>query len=263
MAMTSPYTRYKWSPYSFANIPANSNAEKFATEEFVPFSGADLHAYVNNIKVGTLESLTYVTNVDMVGAWAMGRRDALAYIRGKRAIAGSITFQQFDKHALLKGVFKEMTDKRTIGAALWGQQGAVGPIQIPTNLLNQDLLFPVNAANVARTIDNTITGITGVNPGVGSPALRGISRDAFARELSQQVQESLELVSSLKFSYSDQIPPFNLTLTGVTETRHVSTCALYGMSIVQEAGGWTANDLQQSIAFSFVALGMDPWQPLF
>jgi hypothetical protein len=67
------------------------------------------------------------------------------------------------------------------------------------------------------------------------------------------------IVGSQKFMYSDQVPPFDMTLIGVNTQGAASRCALLGMRITQETAGISTNDMGNAVGMSFVALSIDPW----
>jgi hypothetical protein len=99
------FQRYAYSPrYNYQTEPGLDDPMADGNN-MVVFSGGDMQAYINNIKVGNLESVTWSISVEVVGNYVMGRRDAVIYTTGKRVVVGSLVLSQYDRHALLEQVF--------------------------------------------------------------------------------------------------------------------------------------------------------------
>jgi len=86
---------------------------KFVVETEVPykaFSGANITATIGNKKLGSLQALTCSITREVAALYGFGDANPKAFVKGKRGIAGSLVFTQFDRHALLQEVFKEAFD---------------------------------------------------------------------------------------------------------------------------------------------------------
>jgi hypothetical protein len=251
----NPFQRFA---YSSRVTGSGQPIESENDNNLVVFSGGDLHAYINNIKVGNLESVTWSISVEVVGNYVMGRRDAVLYTTGKRVVVGSIVLSQYDRHALLEQVFQ--VTKRGIfnQANLWN----------PSNNLklsgrareNENVIMPdgINITDTQSTDPNK-RGIDAIESSVLS---RGLSQTAFERQLQSQLIETARIVGTQKFNYSDQLPPFDLTLVGVTKSGDAARCSIFGLQVTQETAGFSQNDLGNSVGMSFVALSVSPWRPV-
>ena len=62
--------------------------------------------------------------------------------------------------------------------------------------------------------------------------------------------------------YSDQIPPFDITLVARNEFGNASVMRIYGVHIVSEGMGMSVDDNVAESQFTFVAHGVDWWKPL-
>jgi len=226
-----------------------------------PFAGGDLAAYINNIKVANLEAITFSTSVEVVGNYALGSRDALSYTRGKRVIVGSMSLTQWDRHVLLHQVFNLLSrDKAGITAQ-----------ELFT--IDQDSAFVQSALDTISPKSSSTSGvrealladqIAGEPVGIMKTSLaRGLSRSDYNFFLRQAIQDTVHLMGSRFIKYSDQIPPFDLTLVGTNPNGATAYCAVHGITITQETGGFSMNDLGNTVGMSFVALHIEPWRPLW
>lgn len=260
-ARKNVFQRYAYSPrYSYNEVDGISTANQ--GNNMVVFSGGDMQAYINNIKVGNLESVTWSISVEVVGNYVMGRRDAVIYTTGKRVVVGSMVLSQYDRHALLEQVFQISQRKIKSVGSLW---------EMDKNFRNA-----VGQPGATEAQTATVPGGYGTQPGYvnydedansnGSGAnanfLRGISRTAYEAELDRMETDASRAVGATKFNYSDQLPPFDLTLVGVTKSGDAARCSIFGMQVTQETAGFSQNDLGNSVGMSFVALAVSPWRSI-
>lgn len=252
--------RYAYSPrYNYNTVQGIDYTPQ--GNNMIVFSGGDMQAYINNIKVGNLESVTWSISVEVVGNYVMGRRDAVIYTTGKRVVVGSMVLSQYDRHALLEQVFRlSERNIKSIGS-LWE--------------MDKDLRKAGQPGDT-NTVTPVVAGGYGTNPnwlnvdqdnrqdvsGSNTPLLRGISRTAYEQELLRMETDAARNAGSAKFNYSDQLPPFDLTLVGVNKAGDGARCSIFGMQVTQETAGFSQNDLGNSVGMSFVALAVSPWRSL-
>lgn len=74
----------------------------FQTRAFNSFSGADIKAVFANNEVGNLMAVSYAIQREKAPIYVLGEANPKAFSRGKRGIAGSLIFIQFDTHAILE-----------------------------------------------------------------------------------------------------------------------------------------------------------------
>jgi hypothetical protein len=271
MAISNFYKRAAYSDTDFnstllagSKVTATTDSQNRAV-----FAGGDLYAYINAIKVGNLESVSYSVSVEIVGQYAMGSRDPLAFTRGKRVIIGSLMFTQFDQHAVLDEVFKLRSYGNVDASQFW--DGGSAAKQATTSIK----LNPVTSAaqgvgtananaQVAGYFANSIT--VAPNLGGGNTTqnlnLQGLNQTDFNLQVSQEIALSAAIAGSQKIQYVDQLPPFDLTLIGVDETGNAAKMSIFGIKMSNESGAWSQNDLGNSVAFSYVARAIDPWTPV-
>ena len=248
----NPFARYA---YADRYRTVNETDEDWNQENNrVVFAGGDLHPYVNNTRVGNLESATWSISTEVVGNYVMGRRDPVFFVQGKRVIVGSLVFTQYDRHAILEEIFKMSKRKLTTIGSLWGGDYNPNPVVI-TPSANTG----VSGVNTG-SFTNTDSGANALFLQSDTSLIRGLSRTEFENQTNQQVQTTAQIVASRKLNYSDQIPPFDLTLVGVEKGGRAARCTIFGIQITQETAGMSSNDLGNSVGVSFVALGVDPWK---
>lgn len=74
----------------------------FTTRAFNSFSGADIKAVFADVEVGNLMAISYAIQREKAPIYVLGEANPRAFSRGKRGIAGSLIFIQFDTHAILE-----------------------------------------------------------------------------------------------------------------------------------------------------------------
>jgi hypothetical protein len=255
-SIQNPFQRYAYSNTATKSDP--NTTDYVPQNNLVVFSGGDLHAYINNRKVGNLESVTWSISVEVVGNYVMGRRDAVLYTTGKRVVVGSIVLSQYDRHALLEQVFNISGLGITTQGSLWNNDPALTLGGFP---VNRETITAPGGVNTAQYIEADASKVSDAIRGSVS-LTRGLSRSAFEVQLQQQLAETARIVGAQKFNYSDQLPPFDLTLVGVTKGGDAARCSLFGLQVTQETAGFSQNDLGNSVGMSFVALAVSPWRPV-
>ena len=62
--------------------------------------------------------------------------------------------------------------------------------------------------------------------------------------------------------YIDQIPPFDITLTGANEYGNLMFMAIFGVELLNEGSGISIDDISNESQITFVARDLKPWEPL-
>ena len=62
-------------------------------------------------------------------------------------------------------------------------------------------------------------------------------------------------------NYSDQIPPFTITLTGQNEYGKISVMSIIGVELINEGSGISIDDIVTETQMTFVARAIIPWEP--
>ena len=82
-------------------------AADLTTRSFSSFSGADIKAVFGAQEIGNLMAVSYAIQREKAPIYVLGEANPRAFSRGKRGIAGSLIFIQFDKHAILETFSRE------------------------------------------------------------------------------------------------------------------------------------------------------------
>ena len=233
---------------------------------FIPqtFAGGDLEAYINNIKVANLEAITWSISVEIVGNYAMGQRDALSYTKGKRVIVGSLSMTQWDRHVLLEQVFALSEFARTGRGPTFQDLYAPGSPSAQI-LSGNDVPILGTAVTTGVRGSTTQTIPPGQDPTlqvITTSSTRGLSRTAYENQLKEQIYLTARSKAATRIVYPDQIPPFDLTLVGANPQGAMSFCTIFGIHITQETGGFSMNDVGNTVGMSWTALHVEPWRPV-
>ena len=219
------------------------------------FSGGDLFAYIDNIQVGNLESITWSTSVEVVGNYTMGSRQCRQYTTGKRVIVGSLMFAQYDRHALMEQVFK--VSKNGVPATL---KSIYSPSVLTARASQQTQVQAQYAATGGGGTGSSRPQVNSQLQYDNGGTAAGLSTATFAQQQNDMVAAAQKTVGSEVINYSDQLPPFDLTLVGIAATGVTASCTIFGIQTTQETGGFSMQDLGNSVGFSFVAISVNPWR---
>jgi hypothetical protein len=186
------------------------------SQAYNSFSGCDIRAVFASKVVGTLQGISWSVTREKAPIYTMGEPDPRAFARGKRGIAGSLIFIQFDRHALLEAM---------------GPNGAGYKFSA-----DRDSLRPHVAAAQAP-------------PGVFNQAEGDHGLDALADQTAEDPW------------FSDQIPPFDITLNAANEYGHGAQMRIYGIEILNEGAGVSIDDIVLEQQMTFIARTLSPWTP--
>ena len=158
----------------------------------------------------------------------MGSCDPRAYSRNKRGIAGSLIWISFDRHALLDLFYKS------------GGKFLADVDEIRPQFQDQGAAS-VFASSIVRP----------VGPSVGST-------------IDQLDTLSLSGATSIKQAasawYSDQVLPFDVTLSAANEYGATAASKVLGIEILNEGWGTSIDDAVSEQQATFVARAVEPMQ---
>lgn len=201
------------------------------------YSGCDMVAHINHVPVGTLQAVTVSITREVVPVYTMGSADVKTFVKGKRGIAGTLSFSTFDKHALLYDVFNN-----TKTPSDWFKNA--GSLKDAYNKYGQ--AFTTNELGSSQALDERVVA----------------ESRAYTGQDSDLVNRVANAYGERKLRYADELPPFNITLTMVNDYGAASTCHINGVVIINEGTGWTMDDLTNEIAFTYVAREVTPLESL-
>jgi hypothetical protein len=214
----------------------------FATQPEVPyraFSGANIHALVGNKRMGSLQAVTCSITREVGALYSFSDPNPKAFVKGKRGIAGTLVFTQFDRHAILQDIFKDSFDE---------------PLA-KNNALFSTRFLQVNSQQGLLSGESLAT--RNFEQAVGSNAAASFP-GGVAQDLQRELQDVYDLVKAQRLRYADQIPEFDITIAMVNEQGDAAFTVIGGVILVNEGWGWTLDDLTSEVAYTYVARYVTP-----
>jgi len=198
------------------------------------FGGPDIKAYMGGTAIGTLQGISVQVTREKGPLYTMGSADPRGFSRGKRAIAGSLVFIQFDRDPVMEQFANPLdTTKQTFF------------------LSDIDDLRPeFNASE-----DLPISGTT-VTP-VGETSINTPGAPASLQETSVGTVRA-DQVKAMPW-YADQIPPFDVVLTAANEQGTISIMKILGVEILNSGFGVSIDDIVCEHSYTYVASSVMPW----
>lgn len=190
--------------------------------------------------IGELQGISYSITREKAPIYTMGSADPRAFSRGKRGIAGSLIFIMFDRHALLEQM-------RVAGVTFQSDKDDIRPN------FRRDDSDPLNLSLTSASARRAETPIGGAGVGL-SAALRAQQESASAVGDAGADQEQ-----ALPW-YSDQIPPFDITLSAANEYGALAVMRIFGVEILNEGYGVSIDDLVSEQQMTYIARTILPWQ---
>lgn len=214
-------------------------------ENYGAFSGAQITAHVNNVSIGTLTSVNWTVHSEKVAQYTFGSANPRQFVTGKRGIAGSMTYNTFDRSALLS-VFA-------------GNNGTGQPL---VNYIGNN-----NASEFTTEFQNYSsngTSLPGLWQPLGTKVYQSIpnATQQFNTTLQNNLVDAYANAFSVPLEYTDQLPPFDLTLTMVNAQGKAAYMVIGGIEIINEGGGYNIDDMITQTAYTYVARYMRPLTPV-
>jgi len=70
------------------------------TQTYTSMSGCDIEAFIESTLIGNIQGISFSVTREKAPIYVMGSVDPVSFSRGKRGIAGSLIFTNFDREAL-------------------------------------------------------------------------------------------------------------------------------------------------------------------
>lgn len=161
----------------------------------------------------------------------MGNPEPRSFSRGKRGIAGSLVFTVFDRDQLLDDLADDVLEEESFHR-IGGDEG-----------LEYDVI----------SVDEWDKAMT-------EYALNGISDNSATANNNSQVTRNI--ATAARPIYDDEIPPFDITISFANEYGQKATIVLYGVEILNEATGFSIDNVTSEKACTFVARRVRYMQPV-
>ena len=197
------------------------------TRTYTAFSGCDIVCTVGNVVVGQLQAVSYSVSREKAPIYTFGNANPRSFARGKRGIAGTLVFTNFDRDALLYSLREYAAHAATF-------QRIGGDLNI-----------------TPLTIDEWDEKMTDQI---------GLAGDTLASHNPEAVTEKIAIVTEPY--YLDEVPPFDITISMANEYGQEAYMVIYGCEILNEGGGWSVDAITSEKACTFIACGLKALTPL-
>ena len=184
---------------------------------YTSFSGCDIVASFGNTVIGELQGITVSVSREKAPIYTLGSAEPRSFSRGKRGIAGNMVFTVFNRDALIEAL-KEQVDREKSFFRIGGNA----------------------TTTTALTIDEWDKMMTGMTSGKST-----------ATDIANSISQNATL------RYSDEIPPFNITITFANEHGQKAALVIYGVELINEGVGFSIDNVTSEKACTFVARRLD------
>jgi hypothetical protein len=204
------------------------------TRGYNSFSGVDIKAVIGAHAIGTLQGISYQVSREKAPVYTMGSADPRAFARGKRAIAGSLVFIQFDSEPLMWELANQ-TDKTR-------QLFFLSDID--------DLRPEYNMSDEIPVVGTTVTpvGATSTN----APGVQANQQESDIARAGGDQKKALPW-------FPDQLPPFDIVLTAANEYGALALMKILGVELMNSGYGVSIDDIVSEHSYTFVAHGLIAW----
>lgn len=212
-------------------------ADALYRNSYHSIAGVDIKAVFFGKSFGNLQAISYSITREKAPIYTVGSPEPRGFARGKRGIAGSLVMVMFDDHALLSAI-EEITKKNA-------QNNNVYKF-----VTDKDELRPYPEGDVdknlyAESVRQTVGNISTIQ---NVESITGNSLE--------------ENWTSTTPWYTDQIPAFNIVLTGVNEDGFAASMAILGVEILNEGYGISIDDLISEQQMTYVCRAISRWKKI-
>lgn len=210
-------------------------------QEYTSKSGTEIHAVFDTVKFGDLHMVKYAVQRDVANVHVMGRVDPVSLARGKRQTTGACVFTIFQKDRLLEAINKGakdifLTNHELVNYGNPKQDVKYGKLLTPGSRRYNTINPDAASALTPLTTEGNTPSIFDINTYGGQT----------------------------KAALADQVPPFDITLVGISEVDPSSTnrMIIHGVQFTSDQGGTSIDDLVLERQLTFLARRISPWTPL-
>lgn len=205
------------------------------TRTFTSFSGADIVATFGSRTIGELQAIQYSVTREKAPIYTMGSPDPRSFSRGKRGIAGTLVFTQFDRDALID----EMVTQDKSGQMTYQTFAANNIVDGAGSVYNQAVASVLTANQISLTETAQAGGQLPVS--YWDEVMSGLG------------YTSKDYIVQAPVEYSDQIPPFHITITFANEYGQRAKLEIHYVEILNEGAGYSIDDVVAAKSCTFIA----------
>jgi len=239
------------------------------------FSGADLVATFANVVVGELMQISWAVQRDKAPIFTFGSPDARSFSRGKRGLAGSMTFAVFDHDSLvsaLKSVWDEIAPPAMFTAAANRALAASEDFTKALDMINWNKTvsdkqqesrngfgFSFGGDYSKDSINAQTDRASNNRPGTRD--VREIASQDINWEPSNEqiyVPAGFAPIRGENVVYADTLPPFDVTLTFASEYGHTAFQKIYDVDILNESSGVSIDTVLIQRQLTWIARRLSP-----
>ena len=204
------------------------------TRGYNSFSGVDIKAVIGAHAIGTLQGISYQVSREKAPIYTLGSADPRAFARGKRAIAGSLIFIQFDMEPLMW----ELANPNDTTRQLYFLSD-IDDLRPEYNMSDE---VPVVGATVAPVGESSSN----------APGVQANSQESDLATAGGDQKKALPW-------YPDQLPPFDIVLTAANEYGALAIMKVLGVELMNSGYGVSIDDIVSEHSYTYVAHGLIPW----
>jgi len=199
------------------------------------FTGSDLIVNFGPRRIGELQAISWAVQREKAPNFSLGSPDARSFSRGKRGIAGNLSFMVFDRDALIE----ELRE-------VWTQLAPPAMFTAAGNLVSRqssDFSAALDLAKWNRQV-NAATTQLGV---VGSDEQTRIN-----------VPAGFDVIRKDNVYYADMLPPFDIVMTFANEYGHAAFQKIYDLEILNEGSGISVDTMVIERQMTWIARRISP-----
>jgi len=210
------------------------------------FSGVDIKAVIGKVVMSELQAISYSVTREKAPIYTMGSADPRSFSRGKRGIAGTLIFVMFDRHVMLSKLGGYAKDG---GLKFQSDKDDIRP-EFATTATSQGVVGPTEKTSLSTVLSAPISTVASSTP-------------------AQQVQNQESPLTSVgsdqdlaKAWYTDQIPPFDITLAAANEYGSLAVMRVFGVELLNEGYGVSIDDIVSEQQHTYVCRSIIGWAPV-
>jgi len=224
----------------------NSFVEQY-TRKFTSFSGADIQAAFNGRVIGELQQITVSVRREKGPVYTVGSPNPRCFARGKRGVAGTMVFTQFDRDALIEELAKMQVGKTAIPQYAHPQLPVwYADVQDPS--ANQGRFRMLRDYYGMEEWDDVMNQPL-LALGAGAVDDAGGLSEAAMRDMVRYVEPG-------DIEYSDQLFPFDVTVFLKNDYGAASSLHVLGVELLNESFSMGIDDLALERVYTYIALGV-------
>jgi hypothetical protein len=203
------------------------------SQSYNSFSGVDIKGVFADKVIAELQAISYSITREKAPIYTMGSADPRSFSRGKRGIAGTLVFVVFDRHVML--------------SALGGYAANEG-LRFQSDV--DDIRPEFRSISSGQLLDSNLTSTSGVTP---------------ADTVDQQESPIATVGADQELAkawYTDQIPPFDVTLAAANEYGALAVMRIFGVELLNEGYGVSIDDIVSEQQHTYIARTIIGWSPV-